>query len=312
MATFNHVSVLLHECIEGLNIKSDGIYVDATMGGGGHSRLIAQALDTGCLIGFDQDQIAYEHNVLQFADDSHVQVVHNNFSHLQGELTKLGIEHVDGVLYDLGMSSMQIDEAKRGFSYMHDARLDMRMNQTQSLDAYQVVNTYSESELSMIFTKYGEEKFAKRIAHAIVNKRAQAPIETTLALVDVIRDAIPKKVLHQKASHPAKKVFQALRIYINDELQVLQTSLAQAWEMLNVGGRICVISFHSLEDKIVKQFFRKLTSVDPQIQHLPEIPEELQPHGKLITNKPIIPTDSELTTNSRSHSAKLRIIEKIK
>lgn len=310
--SFNHTSVLLEECIDGLNIKSDGIYVDATMGGGGHSQLIASRLVDGTLVGFDQDPVAIKHNQEKFHDRDCVKIVNANFSELKISLADLGIDAIDGILYDLGMSSMQIDEHERGFSYIHDARLDMRMNPDNPIDAYSIVNTYSVDELSHIFTKYGEEKFSKRIAQRIVEQRQVSPITTTLELVAVIEQSLPKKVYYQLKSHPAKKVFQALRICVNKELEVLQSSLAQAWELLKPGGRMCVISFHSLEDKIVKQFFKQQSSVDEEIKHLPVIPEELLPAGKIITSKPIIPTNEEQANNTRSHSAKLRIIEKIK
>lgn len=310
--SFNHTSVLLEECIDGLNIKSDGIYVDATMGGGGHSQLIASRLVDGTLVGFDQDPVAVKHNQEKFHDRDCVKIVNANFSELKISLANLGIDAIDGILYDLGMSSMQIDEHERGFSYIHDARLDMRMNPDNPIDAYSIVNTYSVDELTHIFTKYGEEKFSKRIAQRIVEQRQISPITTTLELVAVIEQSLPKKVYYQLKSHPAKKVFQALRICVNKELEVLQSSLAQAWELLKPGGRMCVISFHSLEDKIVKQFFKQQSSVDEEIKHLPVIPEELLPAGKIITSKPILPTNEEQANNTRSHSAKLRIIEKIK
>lgn len=310
--SFNHTSVLLDECIDGLNVKPDGIYVDATMGGGGHSQLIANRLVDGTLVGFDQDPVAIEHNQEKFHGRDCVKIVNANFSELKISLANLGIDTIDGILYDLGMSSMQIDEHERGFSYIHEARLDMRMNPDNPIDAYSIVNTYSVDELAHIFTKYGEEKFSKRIAQRIVDQRQVCPITTTLELVAVIEQSLPKKVYYQLKSHPAKKVFQALRICVNKELEVLQSSLAQAWELLKPGGRMCVISFHSLEDKIVKQFFKQQSSVDEEIKRLPVIPEELLPAGKIITNKPILPTNEEQANNARSHSAKLRIIEKIK
>lgn len=310
--SFNHTSVLLEECIDGLNIKSDGIYVDATMGGGGHSQLIASHLVDGTLVGFDQDPVSVKHNQEKFHARDCVKIINANFSELKISLANLGIDAIDGILYDLGMSSMQIDEHERGFSYIHDARLDMRMNPDNPIDAYSIVNTYSVDELTHIFTKYGEEKFSKRIAQRIVEQRQISPITTTLELVAVIEQSLPKKVYYQLKSHPAKKVFQALRICVNKELEVLQSSLAQAWELLKPGGRMCVISFHSLEDKIVKQFFKQQSSVDEEIKHLPIIPEELLPAGKIITSKPILPTNEEQANNTRSHSAKLRIIEKIK
>lgn len=218
--SFNHTSVLLEECIDGLNIKADGIYVDATMGGGGHSQLIANHLVDGTLVGFDQDPVAIKHNQEKFHDRDCVKIVNANFSELKISLANLGIDAIDGILYDLGMSSMQIDEHERGFSYIHDARLDMRMNPDNPIDAYSIVNTYSVNELTHIFTKYGEEKFSKRIAQRIVEQRQVSPITTTLELVAVIEQSLPKKVYYQLKSHPAKKVFQALRICVNKELEV--------------------------------------------------------------------------------------------
>lgn len=309
---FNHTSVLLHESVEALNIKPDGIYVDATMGGGGHSSLILESLTTGRLIGFDQDEVAIKHNQEKFKDDNRVTIIKSNFENLKSELAKIGINKIDGIIYDLGVSSMQIDESERGFSYMLDAKLDMRMDQSQALNAYDVVNTMSEKDLATIFKDYGEEKFSKQIASAIVKKRTQAPITTTLELVEVIKGAIPKKFFYKLTSHPAKKVFQALRIYVNRELNVFKISVDDAFELLNKDGIISVITFHSLEDRICKTTFKELSSVDPSLKDLPVIPEELQAKGKVITNKPILPSKEELEHNSRSRSAKLRVIQKIK
>ena len=309
---FNHTSVLLHESVEALNIKPDGIYVDATMGGGGHSSLILESLTTGRLIGFDQDEVAIKHNQEKFGNDDRVTIIKSNFKNLKSELDKIGITKIDGIIYDLGVSSMQIDESERGFSYMLDAKLDMRMDQSQALNAYDVVNTMSEKDLTKIFKDYGEEKFSKQIASAIVNKRTQAPITTTLELVEVIKGAIPKKFFYKLTSHPAKKVFQALRIYVNQELNVFKISVDDAFELLNVDGRISVITFHSLEDRICKTTFKELSSVDPSLKDLPVIPQDLQAKGKVITNKPILPSKEELEHNSRARSAKLRVIEKIK
>ena len=309
---FNHTSVLLHESVEALNIKPDGIYVDATMGGGGHSSLILESLTTGRLIGFDQDEVAIKHNQEKFENDDRVTIIKSNFKNLKSELDKIGITKIDGIIYDLGVSSMQIDESERGFSYMLDAQLDMRMDQSQALNAYDVVNTMSEKDLTKIFKDYGEEKFSKQIASAIVNKRTQAPITTTLELVEVIKGAIPKKFFYKLTSHPAKKVFQALRIYVNQELNVFKISVDDAFELLNVDGRISVITFHSLEDRICKTTFKELSSVDPSLKDLPVIPQDLQAKGKVITNKPILPSKEELEHNSRARSAKLRVIERIK
>lgn len=309
---FNHTSVLLHESVEGLKIKPNGIYVDATMGGGGHSQLILSHLTTGRLIGFDQDEVAIKHNQEKFSDDERVTIIKSNFKDLKHQLSHIGINRIDGIIYDLGVSSMQIDESERGFSYMHEAKLDMRMDQSQSLNAYEVVNNLDERELATIFHEYGEEKFSKQIAKEIVTRRSKTPITTTLELVEIIKQAIPKKFFYKLTSHPAKKVFQALRIYVNQELNVFKVSVDDAFELLNVGGRISVITFHSLEDRICKTTFKTLSSLDPSLKDLPIVPDDLAPRAKLITNKPILPSDEELEANSRARSAKLRVIEKIK
>lgn len=306
----SHFSVLLGESIEGLKIKEDGIYVDCTLGGGGHSGEILKKIKNGHLYAFDQDQMAIE------KARKHLQEISNNFTIIQSNfknidicLEKFNIKKVDGVLYDLGVSSFQFDLPTRGFSYRFDARLDMRMDLNQAIDAHYIVNNYSLEELAQIFTKYGEEKYSYFIAKKIVNERNNKPVETTFELVDIIKKALPAKVL-RSSSHPAKQVFQALRIAVNDELQVLQNSLEKALSMLKVGGRIVVISFHSLEDRIVKNIFKKFTTIDLP-KGLPFIPEGYEVKYRLINNHVILPTEEEIKINNRSHSAKLRIIERI-
>ena len=308
---FNHISVLLNECIEGLNIKENGIYVDGTLGGGGHSSHIAAKLTTGRLIGIDQDTDAIQAASKRLEPYKNVfTAVHSNFYNVREVLDNLGIEKVDGFLLDLGVSSYQLDEADRGFSYMHDAPLDMRMNRENEYSAWNVVNEKSEKELNDIIFKYGEEKWAKRIAQFIVQERAIKPIETTYELVEVIKKAVPKGA-RRDGPHPAKRTFQAIRIEVNDELNILESSLKDAVNLLNKGGRICVITFHSLEDRIVKQTFKSLSEISPLVKGLPVIPEEYKPLIKLINKKPVLPSKEELAENSRSRSAKLRIIERL-
>lgn len=308
---FNHISVLLNECIEGLNIKADGIYVDATIGGAGHScHIIKELSPKGLLIGFDQDQVALEASRERLSNLSpQFKLIHSNFASLKEELTKLGISQVDGFLFDLGVSSVQFDESDRGFSYRFDARLDMRMNKENDLDAYKVVNSYSKEELIKIFYEYGEEKFAKNIANKIVERRKDSMIETTFQLVDVIRSALPASVLREKG-HPAKKVFQAIRIEVNKELDVLKQGLNDALDLLKPGGRICVITFHSLEDRIVKDIFKGRCEVAWN-KNMPFVIEEKKSEFRLVNRKPIVASNEELEANNRSHSAKLRIIERV-
>lgn len=303
-----HQAVLLEEVIDGLQIKANGIYVDATFGRGGHSSAILQHLDQGKLYVFDQDEQAIKtaHKLQQIYPNNLI-VIQANFENLEHYLEKHHVSEVDGILFDLGVSSPQFDEADRGFSYRYDNRLDMRMNQQQDLDAYAVVNTYSFEELKRIFQSYGEEPFAKSIARKIEQRRQIKPIETTFELVDIIKSALPSKVLSQKG-HPAKQVFMALRIEVNRELEVLQTSLLQATKILKPEGRLAVISFHSLEDRIVKQMFVQLsTSRSPS--KLPII-DEIKPDFHLLQRKPIVASELELKENSRSHSAKLRVLIK--
>jgi 16S rRNA (cytosine1402-N4)-methyltransferase len=309
---FNHTTVLLQETVDGLNIRPDGIYVDCTLGGAGHSEYLVQQLsDQGRLICFDQDTIAIESAKIRLADHLHkVTFVHANFRDIKEELQELGIEKVDGIMYDLGVSSPQLDTPERGFSYNHDAPLDMRMDTTATLSAYHVVNDWEFNDLVRIFYRYGEEKFSKRIARKIEEAREIAPIETTGQLVELIKDGIPAPA-RRKGGHPAKRVFQAIRIAVNDELGAAEESLQDAIKMLAINGRISVITFHSLEDRITKTIFKEAASYPELPPNLPVIPEGMEPILKLITRKPILPSEEELLHNNRSRSAKLRIVEKI-
>ncbi|AGK52977.1 16S rRNA (cytosine(1402)-N(4))-methyltransferase RsmH [Bacillus sp. 1NLA3E] len=308
---FKHTTVLLHEAVDGLNIKQDGIYVDCTLGGAGHSELILSKLsDKGHLFAFDQDEtaIAYAKEKLS-QHKNKITMIKSNFSNLKEELFDLGIYHVDGVLYDLGVSSPQLDNPERGFSYHHDAPLDMRMDKQSSVSAYDVINSWRYEDLVRIFFQYGEEKFSKQIARKIEAARDIKPIETTFELVDLIKEAIPAPA-RRKGGHPAKRIFQAIRIAVNDELGVFESSLKDAMDILNPQGRISVITFHSLEDRICKVTFKK-ASETPNLPHgLPIIPKEYQPLMKLITRKPIVPSEEELVENNRARSAKLRVVEK--
>ncbi len=309
--SFKHYSVLLDETIEKLNIKADGIYVDATLGGAGHSQKIYDSLnDRGRLICFDQDDIAIDNAKEVFKGCTNVYIIKNNFVNLRKELLKLGIEKIDGIIFDLGVSSMQIDESGRGFSYINDGPLDMRMDKNQNIDAKYVVNNYSYEELVEIFEKYGEEKLSRLYASKIVEERQSVPFTMTSQLTNLILNVIPKKDFYKAKSHPAIRIFQAIRIEVNKELLVFEKVLPDAIEMLNVGGRICVITFHSLEDKICKHYFKEYSKLDDTIAKLPIIPSEFLPQAKIITNKPILPRRKELEENSRSNSAKLRVLEK--
>lgn len=307
-----HYSVLLEECIEGLAIKADGIYVDGTLGRGGHSAEILKRIPQGHLYAFDRDETAIRESRDRLQSiGSNFTLIHKQFSQMKEELNSRGIHHIDGMLLDLGVSSPQFDDARRGFSYRYDALLDMRMDQTQSKNAFEVVNTYDYHALVKIFYQYGEESFAKQIARSIEKQRAIKPINTTFELVDVIKSALPAKVLHKKG-HPAKKVFQAIRIEVNDELKEIEMVLQDALDMLAIHGRLCVISFQSLEDRIVKEAFQQVSvpkKVDKRIPVLPHQVEEM-PY-RLINRKPITADEEELEINNRSHSAKLRIIERI-
>lgn len=315
MTEFKHVTVLLNEAVAGLNIRPDGTYVDATLGGGGHSSAILNQLTTGRLYSFYQDQTAIRYNqqhLKKFIDDGRSILIEDNFRNLGTALAKNGVKSVDGIVYDLGVSSPQFDDAQRGFSYKLDAPLDMRMNQQQALSAMNVVNEWPYEKLVKILYRYGEERFAKQIARKIERRRESKPIKTTFELVDVIKEAIPAAA-RRHGGHPAKKTFQAIRIAVNDELGALEDSLEQALELLNVGGRISVITFQSLEDRLVKTMFHEKVSLADELPPgLPVIPPEMQPKFKLINKKPILPSQEELANNHRAHSAKLRIIERIK
>jgi 16S rRNA (cytosine1402-N4)-methyltransferase len=306
-----HISVLKDELINNLNLKEDSIIVDGTLGYAGDSSIILERIKKGFLFAFDQDSeaIEYSTNVLNKIGTNFT-IIKSNFVNLKQELNKRGIEKIDGAIFDLGVSSPQLDNGRRGFSYHEDARLDMRMDKDNPLDAYYVVNNYDLNDLTRIFRDYGEDKFAYQIAKKIVKQREEKPIETTLELVEAIKSVVPEKEKRKK--HPAKQIFQAIRIEVNHELDVIKPALEQALEMLNVGGRVEVITFHSLEDKIVKKYFKEVCSIDDKIKGLPNIPKEYLPDFKLVVNKAIIPTDKELENNNRARSAKLRIIERVK
>ncbi|WP_107942237.1 16S rRNA (cytosine(1402)-N(4))-methyltransferase RsmH [Metasolibacillus sp. FSL H7-0170] len=309
---FNHTTVLLKETVDGLNINPDGVYVDCTLGGAGHSEYLVQQLSpNGKLICFDQDMTAIENAKVRLAKYlDRVTFVHANFRYVKDELYALNIQQVDGILYDLGVSSPQLDTPERGFSYHHDAPLDMRMNQSAELTAFHVVNEWSYEDLVRIFFRYGEEKFSKQIARKIEAARKLSPIETTGQLVELVKEGIPAAA-RRTGGHPAKRVFQAIRIAVNDELGAAEDSLVDAIDLLTIGGRISVITFHSLEDRLCKTIFKEASSLPELPPGLPIIPEDMKPTLKLITKKPIIPTDEELEANNRSRSAKLRIAEKI-
>lgn len=306
-----HISVLLHESIEQLAIKPDGIYVDGTLGRGGHSLEIAKRLTTGHLYCFDKDQDAILKSKERLKDYlDKITLIHSDFCNMKEKLQEYNIEKIDGVLLDLGVSSPQFDETERGFSYRFDSRLDMRMDRTQSLDAYAVVNTYSYQDLVRILYRYGEESFAKQIARKIENARNEKPITTTFELVDVIKSALPAKVLNKKG-HPAKQTFQAIRIEVNHELDSLEKGLSDALAMLNSNGRACVITFHSLEDRIVKEMFASVSTAPKIDRNIPILPKDMpQADYRLITKKPILPNETEEENNKRSHSAKLRVVER--
>lgn len=311
---FKHVTVLLNEAVDNLNIQPDGMYVDATLGGGGHTALILSRLKAGHLYSFDQDEeaIAYNQQHLKDAIESgKLTLIQDNFRHLKQALAAQGIASIDGIVYDLGVSSPQFDDSKRGFSYQHDAELDMRMNQEQKLTAKTIVNEWPYEDLVRILYRYGEEKFAKSIARNIEKTRQRQPINTTFQLVDVIKEAIPARA-RRHGGHPAKKSFQAIRIAVNDELGALEESLEQAFDLLNPGGRISVITFQSLEDRLVKTMFKEKSSLPELPPGLPIIPDDQKPDFRLVNRKPIEPTQAELKANHRAHSAKLRVIEKIR
>lgn len=304
-----HKTVLLEETIDNLNIKEDGIYVDATLGFGGHSSLILKRIKRGFLFAFDQDIVAINYSLEKLSKISNnFEIIKANFSKLKEELEKRNVTKVNGLVFDLGVSSLQLDTAARGFSYHRDAKLDMRMDTDASLSAYNVVNEYPYEKLVKILRDYGEEKYASNIARNIVRRREKKEIVTTFELVDIIKSSMPMKAMRD--SHPARKTFQAIRIDVNRELEVLKTALDSAFEMLEVGGRIAVITFHSLEDKIVKEKFYSHSKLDDNLIRLPFVPEEYLPKFKIVAT--IFPTDKEISENNRSRSAKLRIIERIK
>ncbi|TPR13754.1 16S rRNA (cytosine(1402)-N(4))-methyltransferase RsmH [Apilactobacillus timberlakei] len=313
MVKFNHETVLLNEAVDGLDINPNGIYVDCTLGGGGHSRKILEKLDKGHLYSFDQDQVAIDYNkenLKEYIDDGKLSFIRDNFKNINKDLNELGIYSVDGIIYDLGVSSPQFDDASRGFSYQHNARLDMRMDQRNSLDAWQIVNEWPYNKLVKIFFRYGEEKFSKQVARAIESNRERHSIDTTEELVEIIKQGIPAAA-RRHGGHPAKKVFQALRIAVNDELGSLESSLEDAIKLIGFNGRICVITFQSLEDRLVKNMFKEQTTIMDLPHNLPIIPPEMEPDYKLVSRKPILPSDEELKENHRSHSARLRIIQRI-
>ena len=306
---FKHYSVLLSEAVEGLDIKEDGIYVDCTLGGAGHSLEILKRLKNGKLYAFDQDNVALENAKEKLAEYSDkVVFIKYNFVNLKEKLAEHGVNEVDGVLYDLGVSSPQLDTPERGFSYNYDTRLDMRMDTDAKISAYEVVNEYSYHDLVKIFYRYGEENFSKQIARNIEKKREQKPIETTFELVEIIKESIPA-AKRRTGGHPAKRVFQAIRIAVNNELSVFEDSLEQAIDIVSVGGRISVITFHSLEDRICKQIFNTYSKTKDIPKNLPIMPEESLSKLKVITRKPVYPSDIELEENNRSRSAKLRVAQ---
>ena len=304
---------MLHETIDMLDVKPDGIYVDATLGGAGHSEyLLSKLSEKGHLYAFDQDQNAINNaqkRLAPYIEKGMVSFIKDNFRHLKDRLHDLGVTEIDGICYDLGVSSPQLDQRERGFSYKKDAPLDMRMNQEANLTAYEVVNHYDYHELVRIFFKYGEDKFSKQIARKIEQAREQKPIETTTELAEIIKSAKPAKELKKKG-HPAKQIFQAIRIEVNDELGAADESIQQAMDMLALDGRISVITFHSLEDRLTKQLFKEASTVEVP-KGLPFIPDDLKPKMELVSRKPILPSKEELEANNRSHSAKLRVARKI-
>ena len=308
---FKHVSVLLQETVDGLNVKPDCIYVDGTLGGGGHSYEVCTRLGAkGSIIGIDQDEAAIEAASIRLKDfGEKVTIVRSNYCDMKSRLHELGIDKVDGIMLDLGVSSYQLDTADRGFSYREDAPLDMRMDQRSEMTARDIVNDYSEMDLYRVIRDYGEDKFAKNIARHIVRERAKRPIETTGELTEVIRHAIPMK-FQKKTGHPAKRTFQAIRIELNRELDVLRDSLDEMIDMLNPGGRLCIITFHSLEDRIVKSAFKKNENPCTCPSDFPVCVCGKVSKGRVITRKPILPSEEEMEVNSRSKSAKLRIFER--
>jgi len=304
-----HKSVLLKESIDNLNIKVDGVYVDATLGFGGHSLEILKRINKGFLFAFDQDSEAIQYSTERLKDFDNFKIIKSNFSNMQECLMKDNIKKVDGILFDIGVSSMQLDEDYRGFSYHNDAKLDMRMDTDSEFSAYELVNEYDYNNLVRVLRDYGEEKYASSIAKNILKSRENKKIETTLELVDIIKRSMPVRELRD--GHPARKAFQAIRIEVNHELDVLERALEQAIDLIDVGGRICVITFHSLEDRIVKNIFRKYSEVDAKFSRLPYVPDEYMPKLKIIS-KGITPSNLELEENNRARSSRLRVVEKIR
>ncbi len=311
MSEFHHISVLLEECLEGLAIRPDGVYIDGTLGGAGHSSQIVKRLTSGRLIGIDRDPIALQAAGKRLEPyKERVTLVHSNFCEMAQVVKDLGLNGVDGILLDLGVSSPQLDDGERGFSYMADAPLDMRMNSEDTLTAYTVVNTWPQEELKRILFDYGEERYAPRIAAAICRRREETPIRTTLELVEIIRSAMPAQALREK-QHPAKRSFQAIRIAVNDELGSVEKAMAEAIPLLNPGGRLAVITFHSLEDRIVKNAMAEAAKGCTCPPNFPVCVCGKKPQVKLISRKPVVATDEELEANPRSRSAKLRVCEKL-
>lgn len=306
-----HISVLLNESIEQLDIKEDGIYVDCTLGYAGHSSKILKRIKKGHLFAFDQDidAITASKTTLSKIGDNFT-IIKSNFKYLKEKLAEFGITEVDGILFDLGVSSPQLDNVERGFSYHCDAKLDMRMDRSIDFSAYDVVNTYSEKDLARIFFEYGEEKYGNSIAKNIVRYRDTKDIVTTLELVDIIKKSVPEK--YRRDKHPARKVFQAIRIEVNGELEILKQAIIDASSLLKVDGRLCVITFHSLEDRIVKNTFKELTEINDMVKGLPDIPDEYLKDFELVTKKAIIPSSEELNYNKRSRSSKLRVLKRMK
>ncbi|MEY8458559.1 16S rRNA (cytosine(1402)-N(4))-methyltransferase RsmH [Lactococcus ileimucosae] len=308
---FKHDTVMLHETVDMLEVKPDGIYVDATLGGAGHSEYLLSKLTTGHLYSFDQDDAAHENAKVRLKAalvENKVTLIKSNFRYLRSKLAEQGITKIDGILYDLGVSSPQFDDSQRGFSYKKEARLDMRMDQSQALSAYEVVNDYPYEDLVRIFYRYGEEKFSKQIARKIEQARKLKPVELTTELAEIIKSALPQKELKKKG-HPAKRIFQAIRIEVNDELGAAEESIEAAIDLLNVSGRISVITFHSLEDRLTKTLFKEYSTVNVP-KGLPLLPKDMEAKLKLINRKPILASDEELKLNNRAHSAKLRVAEK--
>ena len=304
-----HISVLLNEAVENLNLKEDSIVVDCTLGYAGHSSEILKKIPKGFLYAFDQDKevISVATKKLQNIRNNY-DIITSNFENIKEELNKRNIYKVNSILFDLGVSSPQLDEDYRGFSFHKDAKLDMRMDINNPNNAYKVVNNYDKNKLKEIFFKYGEEKYSSSIAHKIVEKRKEKNIETTLELVEIIKEAVPEKYKREK--HPARKIFQAIRIEVNRELEVFEKALKDSLDLLDIGGRICVITFHSLEDKICKEIFKEVSSIPTELKKMPIIPEELLPKYKIIAN--IVPSEEEIEINNRARSARLRVIERIK